>query len=69
MKYLIEIGFKSGNKICIWFNKFEVSVDSVGSITGLEWEISNGNNEIMDITLSCVEYILKIDEATNEIVK
>lgn len=68
MKYLIEIGFKSGNKICLWFDEFKVTADG-GRVTGLEWKLSDDNKYIMDITLSCIEYIIKIDEATNDIVK
>lgn len=54
---LVEIGFKSGNSVSIWFREFKIKYAG-DSIKSIEWTVLNSNIQIMNIVLSEIEYII-----------
>jgi hypothetical protein len=54
---LVEIGFKSGNSISIWFKEFKIKY-SGDSINSMELIVLDKNIQIMNIALSEIEYVI-----------
>lgn len=61
MKYLVQINYKSGNSVKLWFSKFELIMNTNGEITELKWELTHPNTSVLFVGIKDIESIIQLD--------
>lgn len=61
MKFLLEIGYKSGNKVTLWFEEFKITTNSFTKYKEIEWKLAQFNQDIVDLGIENIEYIVQLD--------
>lgn len=51
---LVQINYKSGNSVKLWFNKFTITYKDE-KISSIEWKLSNENQKIVWIGVDEIE--------------
>lgn len=59
MKYLIQINYKSGLSLKIWFKDFKV-IKRGGDISSIEWKEASSRKSIFYIGIDDIESIVQI---------
>lgn len=60
MEYLIEIRYKSGNKVELWFKSFEFT-SSYGTERSITYEFADPKRRMIFFGLDEIEYVLQKD--------
>ena len=68
MKHLIEINYKSGNSIRLWFKKFNLQKSIEGKIHRIDWELDDWNefNSIIYLGIDNIESLFLIESKEND---
>lgn len=58
-RYLIQINYKSGNSIKLWFKNFTVNSNNRG-ITSVSWDLYSKNKKILHMGVDEIESVFII---------